>query len=347
MSEANGNLRIKRHYSIIAHSPDVVELRYGVWNPISHVLTDDTESGHLFNLVSALDGSSSARELALQEKVSQEEVEALLDHLIQLGVVESGPSNVLDHYLDNIVPTLGRFAARSPTARSAVLFGDPALTGEIKRYLEQSLPQLELAMANPDDKAFTSLWQTDPSRLSNTLEFQRLLVQFEAWRGRLLIVVMRVIQPLQLRLLNRVSLALSVPWIHAALDGPFLLIGPVFVPHRTACYECFETRVTMNMRESASYQQYKKTLVEGQVRNAPMPAAPILTGLLATHTAFEAMNFLLTENAFTVGKALAIYLPTMEFAFNDVLRLPGCSACYPPARESRELYFDIQSLISS
>ena len=39
----NGMLRIKRQYSIVAHSPDVVELRHGVWNPISHTLTDESD----------------------------------------------------------------------------------------------------------------------------------------------------------------------------------------------------------------------------------------------------------------------------------------------------------------
>ena len=76
---------------------------------------------------------------------------------------------------------------------------------------------------------------------------------------------MSVIQPLQLRLLNQISLALGIPWMHAAIDGPFLLIGPCFVPHRTSCYACFETRVTMNLRESASYQQYKSALAAGRV----------------------------------------------------------------------------------
>ena len=36
------NVRLKRHYSLIAHSPDTVELRHGVWNPTSVTLTDDT-----------------------------------------------------------------------------------------------------------------------------------------------------------------------------------------------------------------------------------------------------------------------------------------------------------------
>ena len=345
MAATRTNLRIKRHYSIIAHSPDVVELRYGVWNPISHTLTDESKSGHLFSLLSGLDGSLSASELAKREGVSREEVEALLDHLIQLGAVESGPSHALDHYLDNVVPTLGRSTDREPERLSSILIGDPLLTSEIRRYLELSLPQLELATPQPEDDILSALWRNDASPLTNTLALQRLLPEFEAWRGSFLVVAMSVIQPLRLRLLNRICLELGVPWIHAVLDGPFLFVGPVFIPHQTACYDCLETRVMMNLRESASYQQYKNALVEGRIRQATMPVEPVLGGLLASHTAFEAMNFLLTQNAFTVGKVLAIYLPTMEFSFNEVLRVPGCSTCSPPVHEDRELYFDIRPFI--
>ena len=41
-------------------------------------------------------------------------------------------------------------------------------------------------------------------------------------------------------------------------------------------------------------------------------------------------------------------LPTMEFTFNEVLRLPGCSACGGLfEREDKELHFDLRALIKS
>jgi len=97
-------LRLKRHYSIVAHSPDDVELRYGVWNPLSFTLADETKSGHLLRLVTRLDGSLTPAQLAHEENVPRGEVEALIDHLLSLGVLEPEASNSLDHYLDDIVP---------------------------------------------------------------------------------------------------------------------------------------------------------------------------------------------------------------------------------------------------
>ena len=70
--------------------------------------------------------------------------------------------------------------------------------------------------------------------------------------------------------------------------------------------------------------------------------APILRSMLASHVALEALNLAVTETSFTVSKILSIYLPTMEFTFHEVLKVPGCEACGSSAeRDDRELYFDI------
>jgi thiazole/oxazole-forming peptide maturase SagC family component len=132
--------------------------------------------------------------------------------------------------------------------------------------------------------------------------------------------------------------------MHAAVDGPFVLVGPIFVPNRSACYNCFEVRVMMNLREAGSYQRYKHALVKGQIKRGGDPLLPLLGNLLTAHTAMEIVNFELTGTSWTVGKVLSIYLPTMEMIFNDVLRLPGCPACAPtPERDDTELYFDIRA----
>src|SRR5437879_62318 len=128
--------RLKRHYSIVAHSPDAVELRYGVWNPVSFTLTDSTESGHLFNIVTGLDGSRSSAELAAKEQVPIEEVEGVLDQLVQLGVVESEAANCLDHYLDDIVPGLAGMAGQRDEMRGVRLLGDPGMCEQVGTYIK-------------------------------------------------------------------------------------------------------------------------------------------------------------------------------------------------------------------
>ena len=144
----NGNLRIKRHFSLVPHSPDDVELRSGVWNPISFALRDDSKSGHLFDLVSRLDGTASPAQIAKERRVPREEVEALIDHLLGLEVLESGPSKSLDYFLDNLVPS--RRNGDAPSIRPVVILGDDVITEEICRTLALSLPAAQPRVLSAD-----------------------------------------------------------------------------------------------------------------------------------------------------------------------------------------------------
>src|SRR2546423_266646 len=68
------------------------------------------------------------------------------------------------------------------------------------------------------------------------------------------------IDPTLATAVNRLCLELEIPWLYAAIDGPFLFVGPLTVPRGSACWECFERRVTMNLRERESYLRYKRAL---------------------------------------------------------------------------------------
>src|ERR1043166_622794 len=106
------NLRIRPHFSIVAHSPDVAELRYGAWNATSFTLRDDTHSGKLTRLLTRLDGMSSIAQIASEEGVSRGEIESLVEHLNELGILESEPSNALDFLLDHLPGSRGTAGER-------------------------------------------------------------------------------------------------------------------------------------------------------------------------------------------------------------------------------------------
>ena len=95
------NPRIQRQYSVVAHSRNVVELRAGAWNPVSFTLTDEAGSGNLFRILGKLDGSASSSAIAQALNVPRSDVEALIDHLDQIGVLDAGGGSALENYLDN------------------------------------------------------------------------------------------------------------------------------------------------------------------------------------------------------------------------------------------------------
>jgi bacteriocin biosynthesis cyclodehydratase domain-containing protein len=341
------NVRLKRHFSIVAHSADVVELRHGTWNPISFTLTDEAGSGNLLRLLNRLDGSLSPGEIAAAEGVPRRDLEVLIDHLEELELVEDGSSNVLDHYLDHVVPNLLPYG-RSDVDRvtPTVVVGSGSVPEQVRRILTATVPDLEIELVGPDSESWKLLAARERGWLGDGLDFAERAEAFAPWRNRFVVFASGGVDPLQLTAFNRVSLHHGIPWIQAAVDGPFLLVGPTFVPRRSPCYECLESRVLMNLREAGSYQQYKRALAEGRANGTRPPIAPVVEAMLGSLTAFEALNFLLTGTTFTVGKLLAVYLPTLEFTFNEVLRLPGCPACgVVPERDDRELYFDVRTLL--
>jgi bacteriocin biosynthesis cyclodehydratase domain-containing protein len=341
------NPRLMRQYSVVAHNRNVVELRAGVWNPVSFTLTDEAGSGNLFRILGKLDGTSSSAAIAQALGVPRSDVEALIDHLDQIGVLESGPTSALDYYLDNIAPTLERGRALT-ASRPVLVLGDEELTSELRRHLASSLEGVTLRTLGPDDPALAILNRNDTSWLQNGLKLHENLRAFESWKDHFVVYLGASVRPIQLAILNRVALALGLPWSTACLDGPFLLVGPTFAPPSSPCFQCLETRILMNLRESESYVRYKNALVEGEVRQGRSPIESALGSLAASLTSLEVINFLLTGSAFTLGKLLSVYLPSMEFAYNEVLRLPGCTACGPVAeRDDKELYFDIRALMQA
>jgi bacteriocin biosynthesis cyclodehydratase domain-containing protein len=335
------NSRIRQQFSVVAHSPDVAELRYGVWNPVSFTLRDDTESGSLTRLLLRLDGTASLDQIALEERVALVEVQRLVAELEDLGVIESEARNVVDFILEQIPGAGGDRVDASVKSVPIEIISEVDAASEISRQLSSILPTASITIHGRNSSVWTALENQDLSDTSDSLRYYAAHEQFEFLKQRFVVVASNFVDPIRLKRLNRVCFQQRTSWLNAAVDGPFVFVGPLTIPHRSACFECFETRVMLNLRESASYQQYKRAIVKHAVRCGEIPAQPLLQSLMSTHAAVEAINYLLTGHACTVNKALSIYLPTMEFAYHDILRVPNCAACGPQVgATSRELYFD-------
>ncbi|MFD4632120.1 TOMM precursor leader peptide-binding protein [Streptomyces sp. NPDC058284] len=337
-------VRIKSVYSVVPHDRDTVELRSGVWNPQSITLVDHSGAGRLSTLVGGLDGTRDRAGLAKEAGVTRTELEALIDHLDQLAVLEHGPSTALDAYVDR---TAGGRVEQATLPAVRVLGG--AAAAQVAGLLGAH-EELTVSMPGEHAEQLRLLDQCPLDVLEDGLAFERFVERFEDWRGCLLVHVGDAVHPLRLAVLNRVALALGTPWIQAALDGPMLLVGPTFVPDSTACFTCFETRVVMNLREGAAYQRYKQALAasDGPGAEHGDGGTGVLSSLLASHTALEALNMAVTGMTSTVGKVLGVYLPSMEMVYSEVLRLPGCPSCGAvPERDGTEVYFDVRRWIDA
>jgi thiazole/oxazole-forming peptide maturase SagC family component len=229
-----------------------------------------------------------------------------------------------------------------------VLVGDADLVAAVRGLLEMDKSPVEVAVVTSTHEAARLLRAADVTWQLNGGRFHETIAPFEEWRNSIVVSVDRIVNPLHARTLNMVAYALGFPVIHAGIDGPFLMVGPTVLPKQTACYECFDTRILMNMRQNSGYQSYKNALAAGNIRYAELPLLKPLAGLLAAHVALETINLAVTGSNFTINKALTIHVPTMEICFHDVLKLPSCTTCGSVAeRDDQELYIDMRSLVAA
>ncbi|MEU5437990.1 TOMM precursor leader peptide-binding protein [Streptomyces sp. NPDC020719] len=336
--------RLKRAITVVGHSPDVVELRTGVWNTRSFTVTDESGKGKLFDVVCALDGTRSHRELARACGVSRATVEAVVDHLRSLDVIEWGPTSLVDAYIDQLTSLrVEQTDAGRPTR--SVITGDGPLADTIAELVRDAQAG-KVEQLNPGDRLAQVLASVDEAAVHDGLRLAELTEELAPLRGSYVMWAQDVVNPVRSRVFNRLAMELGIPWTHVAIDGPFLLVGPTVVPGSSPCYECFETRVAMNLRESDSYVRYKRALAAGSVKPGVPAQLSAVRSTIAGHSALEAINFLTTGSTFTIGKVLGIYMPTMEIAHQEVLRLPGCRACGSlRGRDDTSLYFDARSWI--
>ena len=335
----DGPVRLRPHLSVIVHGPDEVEFRHGVWNPMSFTVSDAAGGGHLARLVDALDGTLSPTQLAASQGLPDEEVQGLVDRLTELDLLERRPSSALDAYLGTAAPW--RVDDNLEPGGPVLLVGEDALVSLLQPMLAEVLVENPVVVVGADDPTRAVLDDPDTSWLADGLATEERLAPFEAWSGAVVVAPSRVVNPLRLKVLNRAAQRHGIRWLHAGFDGPFVLVGPAFLPGQSSCYECLETRVFLNLREGASYQRYKRALAHADVRLGSPPLLPPLAGLLSSHLALETLNLVLTGWTFTVGRMLAIHVPTMEISFPDVLRVPGCPGCGSvPERDGEVLYYD-------
>lgn len=329
-------VRLRPHLSLVVHGPDDVELRHGVWNPVSVHLRDEAHEGALARVLLRLDGTMSPAEVAAAEVVPREHVERLVDHLLERDLVELSPTSAVDAYL-SVVPPWGVDEASPAGGRPVLVLPAEGISDALVAALGDVLGQDAVHVVPDQHPALKVLADPDTSWLDDGLGAEERLQVFRPWAGNTLVAAESVVDPVRLRVLNRAALRHGFPWVHAALDGPFVLVGPAFLPGETPCYECLETRVFLNLREGASYQRYKAALAQARVRLGRPPLLGPLAGLLNGHLALEVANLALTGSTHTVGRLLALHVPTMEVTFPEVLRVPGCAACGSKAEADGEM----------
>lgn len=338
------SLVFKSEYSVIVHNPDEVEVRVGVWNPTSYYLKDEVASGKLSQIVCGLKDGRSSKDLA-KLGIKRSEIEAVVDSLVEIGAMSDCQTGAINDLLSHQISSV--YAQNRNKYTKVVVLAQEEFIPILESVLKPLTSDYNLIFLDASSELGHKIEEIDAADLTDALCAERIAESFIDLRDSLLIYVSRDASPLTSRVIDCLASMLDFPWIHASIDGPFVFIGPTIVPHHTANYADFETRMLMNMKATAEYQRYKTALVNRAVKSEGVDYTSPISFLTATHVGIEAINYLTSGSNFTINKVLGIFLPTMEFAFHSVLPIPSARTedASEPVTPMKTLYYDIRQWI--
>ncbi len=152
----------------------------------------------------------------------------------------------------------------------------------------------------------------------------------------LVIAVERLPGEQLLRRVNEHAVEAGTPLVTGTVDGVSGTVGPTVVPGRTACFECYRTRLAANTASEA-FESYRSTAgSDGGVFTA---FERIITG----YTTLAGLNYLLSGAGFTVGSQITFDFFDWSVEVNDVLKLPRCECCGPVAQPNQR-FIQIEQL---
>jgi bacteriocin biosynthesis cyclodehydratase domain-containing protein len=128
---------------------------------------------------------------------------------------------------------------------------------------------------------------------------------------------------------NRRAVESGTPWLQALpFDGHMAVVGPLYVPGETCCYECYRRRRAANV----SYPTDDYWALEDSPASYPSP--PPMRHMVAGLAAMFALQWLSDRAAGRASQPVATmhaleWAPSVEVSRHRVYRVPRCQVCFP------------------
>ncbi len=127
---------------------------------------------------------------------------------------------------------------------------------------------------------------------------------------------------------NDRALAANMPWMLLGAWNRRILVGPLFVPPHTACYECYRRRLDSHRAHLAAYQEFETWRRSQTELLALEPVLPAITELAAAWAALELFAHISGARPSRIAGRVLVYHPTeSQLSFETVLRVPWCPGC--------------------
>jgi bacteriocin biosynthesis cyclodehydratase domain-containing protein len=127
-------------------------------------------------------------------------------------------------------------------------------------------------------------------------------------------------------LTNRFAIRQRKPWMQVTTDGNLGLVGPLFLPTYTACYNDYRALADAATPNAEMAHKYRHYLLE-RGSGGFFLGLPAYVDILAGYAALATVHFLLRGTCFALGRVLTLNFDRMLVDVEDVLRLPRCPVC--------------------
>lgn len=341
-------LEIAEGLDLVLISNDEVLVQFGTRSYPSELLRDTDLKGILGKIVGRLlQGPAKVIELLSDlRKEDLAEAHTLIDDLLQRGILTDIHRSPVEQYLRYT------FSDESTLAdRNISLIG----VGPMGARLAHSLLQHGIGRISLlDDRRADHLWYTflplgpedicDTSTRTDVALRDRLLaagyinvesldVQLdtagvETAIARSDFIVVAFEQPhLRLaHLVNRYCIRERKPWMLVTIDGNFGLIGPLFLPIHTACYNDYRVLTHAAIPSPQMAHKYRQHILRRSM-SLFFPGLPAYAEIVAGYASLAIVHFLLRDTSFALGRVLMIDFDRMLIDVEDVLKLPRCPVC--------------------
>lgn len=336
-------LGVAEGLNFVLISADEVLIQFGTRSHPSELLRDRDVTGILGRIVGRLVRSpASVEELLFHARPTPEsDVHPLLTDLIERGIIADIQTAPIEQYL--------RYTFEGdpyvPNSRVVMIGAGPLGARIAQSFLQHGIGRLTLLDERPVDALWNAFMPFGPGpgrngRRADTVLREHLPVPVECLQTKVDcagvemafaesdFLVLALEQP-DLRVahfVNRFAIQYQKPWLLATIDGNLGLVGPLFHPVDTACYNDYQTLTAAATPSPSMARKHREHLLG---RGAPsfFVGLPSYAEIVAGHASLAIVHFLLRGSCFALGRVMVIDFDRMRIDVEDVLKLPRCPVC--------------------
>ena len=128
-------------------------------------------------------------------------------------------------------------------------------------------------------------------------------------------------------LVNRFAIRERRPWLLTNIDGNLGLVGPLFLPVETACYNDYRTLAFAATPNRGMARKHREHLLQHRGTGSFFAGLPSYVEIAAGHASLAIVHYLLRGTCFALGRVMVIDFDRMQIDVEDVLKLPRCPVC--------------------